>query len=53
VGLDVILWLSIAVSVGAGMVTAAILEYPFSGSIAVSSEPFNRADLNQILHNHH
>jgi hypothetical protein len=48
-GLDVILSLSIAVSVGAGMVTAAILEYPFSGSIAVSSAPFDRGDLNQIL----
>ncbi len=48
-GLDVILSLSIAVSVGAGMVTAAILEYPFSGSIAVSSSPFDRGDLNQVV----
>jgi ABC-type multidrug transport system fused ATPase/permease subunit len=48
-GLDLILCLSIAVTVGAGMVTAAILEYPFSGSIAVSSAPFDRADLNQVL----
>jgi hypothetical protein len=48
-GLDVILSLSIAVSVGAGMVTAAILEYPFSGSIAVSSAPFDRGDLNRVL----
>jgi hypothetical protein len=48
-GLDVILSLSIAVSVGAGMVTAAILEYPFSGSIAVSSAPFDRGDLNRVV----
>jgi hypothetical protein len=48
-GLDLILCLSIAVSVGAGMVTAAILEYPFSGSIAVSSGPFDRGDLNLIV----
>ncbi len=49
VGLDLVLCLSIAVTVGAGMVTAAILEFPFSGTIAVSSEPFDRADLNMIL----
>lgn len=48
-GLDLVLCLSIAAVVGAGMVTAAILEYPFSGSIAVSSAPFDRGDLNQIL----
>ena len=48
-GLDLALCLSIAAVVGAGMVTAAILEYPFSGSIAVSSAPFDRGDLNQIL----
>jgi hypothetical protein len=48
-GLDLILALSIAASVGAGVVTAALLEYPFSGSIAVSSEPFARADLAQLL----
>jgi hypothetical protein len=47
--LDVILSVSIAVSVGAALVTAAILEYPFSGSIAVSSAPFDRGDLNRIV----
>jgi hypothetical protein len=30
------------------MVTAAILEYPFSGSIAVSNSPFDCGDLNQV-----
>jgi hypothetical protein len=48
-GLDLVLCLSIAVTIGAGIVTAAILEFPFSGTIAVSSEPFDRADLNKLL----
>ncbi len=48
-GLDLALCVSIAVSVGAVMVTGAVLEYPFSGTIAVSSAPFERADLNKIV----
>jgi hypothetical protein len=41
-GLDIVLVVSVAVIVGAGIFTAVILEYPFSGSIAVSSAPFAR-----------
>lgn len=37
---DIALVASVAVIVGAGLFTALILEYPFSGSIAVSSGPF-------------
>jgi hypothetical protein len=48
-GLDLALCVSIAVSVAAVMVTGAVLEYPFSGTIAVSSAPFERADLNKIV----
>jgi hypothetical protein len=48
-GLDLVLCVSIAVAVGAGTLTAALLEYPFSGSIAVTAKPFDRPDLNQVL----
>jgi hypothetical protein len=39
-GLDVILVLAVSIIIGLGLVTVLILEYPFSGSIAVSDEPF-------------
>ena len=39
---DIVLVVSVALIVGAGIFTALILEYPFSGSIAVSSAPFAR-----------
>jgi hypothetical protein len=39
-GLDVILVLAISVIIGLGLVTVFILQYPFSGSITVSDEPF-------------
>lgn len=38
-GLDVILVVSLASVVGLALATVLILEYPFSGSIAVSSDP--------------
>jgi hypothetical protein len=38
-GLDVVLVLSIAIIIGLALVTVLILEFPFSGSIAVSSDP--------------
>jgi hypothetical protein len=38
--LDVILVLAVSIIIGLGLVTVLILEYPFSGSIAVSDEPF-------------
>ena len=37
---DIALVVSVAVIIAAGLLTALILEYPFSGSIAVSSAPF-------------
>jgi hypothetical protein len=39
---DMVIVVSVALIVGAGIFTAVILEYPFSGSIAVSSAPFAR-----------
>jgi hypothetical protein len=41
-GLDGVLVVSVAVIIGLGLVTALILQYPFSGSIAVSSAPFGQ-----------
>lgn len=38
--LEVLMVASIAIVVGAGVLTVLLLDYPFSGSIAVSSEPF-------------
>jgi hypothetical protein len=38
---DVAIVVTIAIVVGAGLLTAVILQYPFSGSIAVKSDPFN------------
>lgn len=35
----------VAVVVGAGLLTALILQYPYSGSIAVRSEPFTQGTL--------
>lgn len=42
-GLDLALVMSVTLIVGLGVFTAAILEYPFSGGIAVSSAPFAKA----------
>lgn len=38
----------IAVVVGAGLLTALILQYPYSGSIAVTSDAFTRGALAQL-----
>jgi hypothetical protein len=48
-GLDVAVVVVLAVVVSAGLFTAVILQYPFSGSIAVSSEPFDRPPLAQLV----
>lgn len=40
VGVDITLLVGIAVVVGVGMLTAVILQYPFSGSIEVTSAPY-------------
>jgi hypothetical protein len=47
-GLNVAVVVVLAVVVSAGLFTALILQYPFSGSIAVSSDPFNRPPLTQL-----
>jgi hypothetical protein len=39
-GVDIALLVGVAVIVGVGLFTALVLEYPFSGSIAVGSGPF-------------
>jgi hypothetical protein len=46
--LDVALIVGVAVIVGAGVLTAVILQYPYSGSIAVTSAPFAHGVLAQV-----
>jgi hypothetical protein len=48
-GLDLVLVVSLAMVVGLGLVTVLILEYPFSGSIAVSSDPLVHGSLGQLV----
>jgi hypothetical protein len=48
-GLDVAVVVVLAVAVSAGLFTALILQYPFSGSIAVSSDPFNSPPLAHLV----
>jgi hypothetical protein len=51
-GLDVLLVVSLAVIIGLGLSTALILEYPFSGSIAVSSHPLGEvATISRLTQN--
>lgn len=38
--LEVVLVASVAIIVGAGLLTVLLLQYPFSGSVAVSSQPY-------------
>jgi cytochrome bd-type quinol oxidase subunit 2 len=38
---DVAIIATVAIVISSGLFTAEILQYPFSGSIAVNSEPFN------------
>jgi hypothetical protein len=40
---------SVAIVVGAGLLTILLLEYPFSGSVAVSPEAFENGILGQLL----
>lgn len=47
-GLDMAIVVVVAVVVGAGLLTALILQYPYSGSIAVSSDPFTKGPLAEI-----
>jgi hypothetical protein len=48
-GLDVAVVVVLAVVVSAGLFTALVLQYPFSGSIAVSSEPFDNPPLAHLV----
>jgi hypothetical protein len=48
-GLDVAVVVVLAVVVSAGLFTALVLQYPFSGSIAVSSEPFDSPPLAHLV----
>jgi len=49
-GLDRVLVGSLAAVVGLALATVLILEYPFSGSIAVSSDPLVRGPLGHLVH---
>ena len=51
--MEVILVGAVALVVGAGLLTILLLEYPFSGSIAVSSDPFTRGVLSTLLAHYH
>jgi Protein of unknown function (DUF4239) len=48
-GLDVAVVVTLAIAVSAGMLTAVILQHPFSGSIAVSSDPFGNPSLARLV----
>lgn len=46
---EIVLVGAVAMVVGAGLLTILLLEYPFSGSVAVSSEPFTKGVLQTLL----
>jgi uncharacterized membrane protein YwzB len=48
-GLDLALVIAVAIVVSAGFVTALILQYPYSGTIAVSSDAFTRGSLTHLV----
>src|SRR5262249_32596276 len=45
VGLEAFIVAAVAVVIGVGILTTLLLEYPFSGSVAVSSDPFTQGVL--------
>jgi len=47
--LDVAIVVTLAIVISAGFLTVDILQYPFSGSIAVTSEPFDSGALGQLV----
>jgi hypothetical protein len=49
VALEVLLVGAVAAVVGAGLLTILLLEFPFSGSVAVSSDPFTHGVLSSLL----
>jgi hypothetical protein len=46
---DVAIVVTVAIVISSGLFTAEILQYPFSGSIAVNSEPFNSPALAELV----
>jgi hypothetical protein len=46
---DVAIIVTLAIVISSGLFTAEILQYPFSGSIAVNSEPFNSPALAELV----
>jgi hypothetical protein len=46
---DVAIIVIVVIVISSGLLTAEILQYPFSGSIAVSSKPFNSPALSQLV----
>lgn len=50
--LDMTLVAGLAIVIGAGLVTVLMLQYPFSGSMAVSSDAFTHGMLGQLFHAH-
>jgi ABC-type multidrug transport system permease subunit len=47
---DVTIIVTVAIVISSGLFTAEILQYPFSGTIAVKSDPFNSPALAQLVH---
>ena len=47
-GLEVLMVAILALVIGAGILTTLLVEYPFSGSVAVSSEPFTQGALAEL-----
>jgi Protein of unknown function (DUF4239) len=48
-GLEIMLLAIISIVIFSGLLTVVLLEYPFSGSVAVSSDPFTQGALGQLL----
>jgi hypothetical protein len=46
---DIAIMVTVAIAISSGLFTAEILQYPFSGTIAVSSEPFNSPALAELV----
>lgn len=51
--LDVVLISAVSLVVGAGLLTIVLLEYPFSGSVSVSGDPFVSGTLANLLAGKH
>jgi hypothetical protein len=53
IGLDIVMVSGVSLVVGAGLLTVALLEYPFSGSVSVVSDPFTHGTLANLLAGKH